>query len=496
MGFVDEYGFDGVDIDWEYPVSGGLSSNIYRPEDRENYTLLLSELRRQLDSLEVVNQQDYLLTIAAPANPEIIANLEVELIHLNLDWINVMTYDFHGPWGGPGDIVTNFNTPLYVASDDPTPEPYHSTFNLDHAINEYLDLTVPEDKLHPGLAFYGRGFGSVENVNNGLFANYSGASWAGTWEPGVFDYWDLAANYVNIGGYVAYWHEEAKVPWVHSPITGIMISYDNPISITEKGNYIIENDLAGAMFWEFSADRDSVLLETIYDVLESGGSDLGVTLTPSSPPIIIPAGGGVFEFTADIENQGISSIDFDAWIDVHLPGGSTISPLLIREGLTLTGGALLSRDLSQAVPGSAPTGVYSYRLNVGTFPDEIVAFDEFDFEKSVVGSDATISGWDLAGWEEEASPLTSSVSEFGLLDVYPNPFNPITEIKYSIDKKSPIKIIIYDVRGSVIARLVDHVAPAGSHSATFDGSHCPSGVFFGVLTCDDYQLVKKLLLVK
>ena len=114
--FMKEYGFDGIDIDWEYPVGGGLDSGA--PEDRQNFTLLLEELRATLDAQGAADgDAHYLLSIAAPAGPAIIANLEVDKIHPALDYINVTTYDFHGTW----ETSTNFNAPLYAASDDPSP---------------------------------------------------------------------------------------------------------------------------------------------------------------------------------------------------------------------------------------------------------------------------------------------------------------------------------------------------------------------------------------
>jgi hypothetical protein len=183
-----------------------------------------------------------------------------------------MTYDFHGPWGGPPDVVTNFNSPLHVASDDPLDEPYHSQFNLAAAVQNYLDRGVPLEKLHPGLAFYGRGYRDVNDFNNGLFADYSGASSQGTWEAGMFDFWDIDQNYVDTNGYTAHWHAEAKVPWVYSPSAQVMISYDDAASIHEKGNFIVERDLGGAMFWEFSADRDGALLDAVYDALQDSGA--------------------------------------------------------------------------------------------------------------------------------------------------------------------------------------------------------------------------------
>ncbi|MCP4581866.1 MAG: T9SS type A sorting domain-containing protein [candidate division Zixibacteria bacterium] len=283
--FIDQYDFDGVDIDWEYPVSGGLPGNHYRPEDRENYTLLMAELRAHLDSLEDVNGREYLLTIAAPANPDIIANIEVDLIHQYLDWINIMTYDFHGPWGGDLDPVTNFNSPLYMSLDDPLEEPAHSSFNLEAAVQAYLDLGVPADKINPGLAFYGRGFGNVADVNDGLYAYYQGAAPVGTWENGVFDYWDLAQNYVNTGGYTAYRHDQARVPWLYNQSAHIMISYDDSLSIAEKGLFVVDNNLGGAMFWEFSGDKYGVLLSSIHDAL-SQATDIADNITGALPQSI------------------------------------------------------------------------------------------------------------------------------------------------------------------------------------------------------------------
>ncbi len=262
VAFIQEYGFDGVDLDWEYPVSGGLPTNIYRPEDRENFTLLLAELRTQLDAAG-----DFLLTIAAPASPLIMENIEIDLIHPYLDWINIMTYDFHGPWSGDSDPVTGFNAALYPADENPVPEPYWSGFNLDAAVQAYQDLGVPSEKINPGLPFYGRAFGGVGAENNGLYQPYWGVAPDGTWENGVYDYWHLAEDYINQNGYSRYFHEEALVPWLYNPNTQIMISYDDSTSISTKCQYILDNDLGGAMFWEFSGDRNGFLLSTVYEDL-------------------------------------------------------------------------------------------------------------------------------------------------------------------------------------------------------------------------------------
>ena len=98
VAFIRKYSFDGVDIDWEYPGGGGLETNVSRPEDKQNFTALLTELRRQLDAAGQQDNRRYYLSIAAPAGPDKIANIEPAKIAAVLDWINVMTYDLHGAW--------------------------------------------------------------------------------------------------------------------------------------------------------------------------------------------------------------------------------------------------------------------------------------------------------------------------------------------------------------------------------------------------------------
>ena len=273
VDFILEYGFDGIDIDWEYPVEGGLEGNHNSSLDKQNFTLLLQKIRELLDLQSSIDGNDYLLTVATTASSIYVENIEVELIHEYLDWINLMSYDLHGPWGGESNAVTNFNSSLYAISDDPSPYPINEDFNLDASVQLYIDLGVPREKLNAGLAFYGRSFAGVPDENNGLFVPYTGVPGIGTWENGVFDYWDLDSNYINMNGYVSYWHSEGKVPWLYNPNTQIMISYDDEESIYEKASYIIDNDLGGAMFWEFSSDKFSELLNEVDYVFNQGSSE-------------------------------------------------------------------------------------------------------------------------------------------------------------------------------------------------------------------------------
>jgi len=258
--FIIEHGFDGVDLDWEYPVFGGDWDVEHRPEDGANFTLLCNRIRVKLDSLAQINGRPYLLTLAVSAGGEHIDDLELPQLAEVVDFFNVMTYDFQGAWSA----FTGFNAPLYADPDDPFSEPEHTTFNLHTAMQHYVTGGVPREKLHAGLAFYGKGFGNVADANNGLYQSFSGPSSNGTWEPGVFDYWQLAQSYVNQNGYTRYFHPLTRVPYLHNPTANIFISYDDTVSIAEKCDYIIAEEFGGAMFWELSCDRNSVLLNKVY----------------------------------------------------------------------------------------------------------------------------------------------------------------------------------------------------------------------------------------
>lgn len=252
VAFIKQYGFDGVDIDWEYPTGDGLETNIVRPEDPENFVLLLAELRTQLDAQEAIDGHHYLLTIAAPTGEQY-QDMHLDEIMASLDWVNLMAYDFSGPWTD----VTGFNAPLYGAS------------SADYYVKGYLNAGVPSDKLVLGVPFYGRGWEGVADTNNGLDQPYASIP-NGTFGEGVFEYFDVAANWSNT--MTRYWDDEAGVPWLYNAETGLMISYDDAESMKLKADYIKSQNLGGAMIWEVGGDDPNSTLLTALDSTLNGGS--------------------------------------------------------------------------------------------------------------------------------------------------------------------------------------------------------------------------------
>ncbi|MCD1262034.1 fibronectin type III domain-containing protein [Paenibacillus athensensis] len=253
VNFLRKYQFDGVDLDWEYPVSGGLAGNSYRAADKANYVLLLQAIRSALNTAGSQDGKYYYLTIAAGAGPTYVANNQLSQIASTVDWINIMTYDFHGSW----DPKSGQNAPLYYDPADPNPDP--TNFNVDHAVTNMLNAGVPASKLVLGLGYYGRGWGGCANSNGGQYQTCSGVSQTGTWEHGVYDFSDLQANYINKNGYTRYYNNVTKTPYLYNASNGTYISYDDEQSILEKINYLKAKGLGGAMSWEVSGDRNKTL---------------------------------------------------------------------------------------------------------------------------------------------------------------------------------------------------------------------------------------------
>ncbi|OBZ16298.1 hypothetical protein A8L34_26825 [Bacillus sp. FJAT-27264] len=229
---------DGVDLDWEYPTNPAAGTTA-RPQDKQNFTLLLSKVRDKLNAQGQINGKQYLLTIAAGASSSYLNGVEINNITPLLDWINLMTYDFHGSW----DATTGHHTNLSGRD-----------ISVTSAVNLFRNGGVPASKLVIGGAFYGRSWTGVQNSNNGLDRPGSGG-----FEP---DYNTIVSQYLNKNGYTRYWDSSAQAPYLFNGNT--FISYDDPQSLTLKVQYVKNNALGGIMFWEYSNDRSGALLQAIY----------------------------------------------------------------------------------------------------------------------------------------------------------------------------------------------------------------------------------------
>jgi len=226
--------FDGFDIDWEYPAACGVTCG--GSEDTDNFTALLAEFRRQLDAV----RSGLVLSAAVGAGIDKIRVTRPDLYHSYVDYINVMGYDFHGAW----ETKTNFHSALFNSPNDPSAGDARY-YNLNDAIQAFLERGVPAAKLNLGMASYGRGWTSVGSTNHGLYQ--SGTTASGSLEPGIESYRVLKAL-----GYPQYADNDSKARWIYNGST--FWSFDDPATIADKMAYAKVQNLGGAFLWDFAGD--------------------------------------------------------------------------------------------------------------------------------------------------------------------------------------------------------------------------------------------------
>jgi chitinase len=224
---------------------------VTRPEDRENCTLLLGALRRELDAQGSRDGRRYLVTVATIAGPAVFAQLELDRVAAVVDWFNVMTYDYHA-----GSRIAHFNAPLYTAPGDPTPG-----FTIDSTVRRYLQGGVSPSKIVVGLPFYGRVYAGVASPNDGLFQPAPGPV-PEEWRTGT-DFRSLVMRRPEDNGFRRVLHPEARVPFLYNAATGVWITYDDAESIAEKVAYVRTRGLGGVMAWELGGD-DGTLVRTAH----------------------------------------------------------------------------------------------------------------------------------------------------------------------------------------------------------------------------------------
>ena len=244
--FLDRNHLDGLDIDWEYPGMAG-AGHIFRPEDKQNYTLLLKELRKRFNREEKRLHRKLLLTIATGASSQFLAHTEMKKVQKYVDTVNLMAYDYYEP---TDDRVTGHHAPLFTNPADP------KRISADQSVREYLQAGVPTEKLVLGVPFYGHSWGEVSDQNHGLFQPGKPLSNA------YVSYGDISEGKLD-NGFVRYWDPIASVPYLYNAEKRVFVSYEDPESLRLKCNYIVDHKLAGIMFWEYSSDSSEELLRTI-----------------------------------------------------------------------------------------------------------------------------------------------------------------------------------------------------------------------------------------
>ena len=237
---IELFNADGIDLDWEYPGISGFPGHNYKPEDKENFTDLVVQLRKYMKKGDV-------LSFAAGASTRFFENsVEWDKVMPLVDNVNLMTYDFYGS----GSSKTGHHTAL--SSNE------FQDRSAESSIEALINLGVNPKQIFIGGAFYIKTFKNIENINNGLNQN---AEWNRSYSQINFE--DVRSNFSF------YWDSLANAPYAYDSINKIFATFDDHKSIKLKSQYALENNLGGIMFWQLMNDKkQNGLLKTMVDEIK------------------------------------------------------------------------------------------------------------------------------------------------------------------------------------------------------------------------------------
>ena len=229
MDIVDENDYDGIDLDWEYPDTAAEVIGFER---------LARRFRRQLDRIGKEKGRPMLQTMAVSANPGTLKWLSNEVLLETMNWVNVMTYDFAGPW----TPYAGHHSPLFASSKQPAASRRSTELTMNYLVQQ---RGLPANRLAVGIPLYGRGFAVSEpyastkdapdiRVPRGSFTNL---------------------HQLQEEGWTRQWDNETKNPWLISPDRSMVIGYDDEQAVSIKTNWAMNQGYRGVFFWQIAADR-------------------------------------------------------------------------------------------------------------------------------------------------------------------------------------------------------------------------------------------------
>ncbi|MBL0316321.1 MAG: T9SS type A sorting domain-containing protein [Flavobacteriales bacterium] len=439
---IRTYGCDGIDIDWEYP---GFTEHSGTPQDEANYSMLITELRDSLDDLEQTLGNTLLLTAAFGASTTHMENIEWGVMVSELDFINLMSYDFSGAW----DTETNHHTALY-ASGNSNPE-YCVSFAVNKLVNDY---DVPSDMINVGVAFYGKSIvttGSPElQVPSAGYAD--GVTFS--LDEGVPMYYNILQQ-MDLFSY--HWDDEAQAAYL-TGLNGLntFVTYDDENSVLAKADFILDQNLAGAIIWEITGDY-----------VESTPGSGTIAATPLSDAL----NEGLCQSASvnlDCDNMCVTSIAMNAeggMLDITIENGNIqINYPIVMVVLNGDTVANIAEEFFFFAQLEGQTVIHTVPTTLTSIP--------VDFSCEVIVADG--SNQEECTLSYPCLPIHVEVLQNDL-SIYPVPGNNVL----NVSNRSEVFVAkIYDTRG----RMLQSVLPQ-STSFTLDISKLESGVYF--LHCEE-----------
>ncbi|RUS33160.1 glycoside hydrolase [Jimgerdemannia flammicorona] len=247
LGFVKKFNLDGIDIDWEYPGSAGNTNDFNAAHDTDNFLLLLKQLRKALDARYKGSKRKE-ITAATSMDPWSKNGTPLKDLRAFvplLDRVGIMTYDVYGSWSS----TTGPNSPLNTSPEN--------SLAITSAVKAWKRAGFPAKKIIVGVAFYGRGATASKAMSNSQYVPFNAGSSKEYTYKDLRSQGILATSTKAVAPWVRHFDKVSSTPWLYNKNTKAFISYDDPVSLKLKGQFVKRNGYAGVMIWEVSQDTAS-----------------------------------------------------------------------------------------------------------------------------------------------------------------------------------------------------------------------------------------------
>ena len=386
LSIIETYGFDGLDIDYEFP-QGGSNTKRY-------YVQFMKSMREGFDALSAENGKEYILSMAVPAGDWAFSLFDMPELAKYVSYFNIMSYDLH-----VGNATKNITHHHTNPCADPTPGFEGGSVEEDIAL--YREMGIPDDKIVVGIGMYGRRWTNVPNVNNGL---YQSGTLDETTNEAYLHYSVIKSAYENKKGYVKYWDDVAKAPYLYNAEQGVFITYDDEQSAEIKCNLAASEGVRGVMVFDYVTTDNIGFFDKVQTWLDEGMHTHVYTSEITAEPTC--GAEGVTTYTCECGDSYTEAI---AATGEHSYVPATTEPTCGADGSAVYTCSVCGHSYSETIPA---TGEHNYSdWTVDIYPT-----------------------YDSTGWEYAYCSVcgTSTGRDIPVLE-YVNPFKDVKESHWFYD---------------------------------------------------------------